>query len=74
MKESTDELGTNQSFIERQKLTESNARSYPRKFPFALKKAKGSWIEDVEGNRYLDFLCGAGTLDRKSTRLNSSHL
>lgn len=62
MKESTDELGTNQSFIERQKLTESNARSYPRKFPFALKKAKGSWIEDVEGNRYLDFLCGAGTL------------
>ncbi len=41
---------------------ESSARSYPRKFPFALKKAKGSWVEDVEGNRYLDFLCGAGTL------------
>lgn len=25
-------------------------------------KAKGSWVEDIEGNKYLDFLCGAGTL------------
>ena len=53
---------TNQYYITRQDSTESNARSYPRKFPFALAKAKGSWIEDVEGNKYLDFLCGAGTL------------
>lgn len=54
--------GTNQYFITRQESTESNARSYPRKFPFALAKASGSWVEDVEGNKYLDFLCGAGTL------------
>ncbi|MCQ2604023.1 MAG: diaminobutyrate--2-oxoglutarate transaminase family protein [Spirochaetia bacterium] len=54
--------GTNQYYITRQDSTESNARSYPRKFPFAIAKAKGSWVEDVEGNRYLDFLCGAGTL------------
>ena len=54
--------GTNQYYITRQDSTESNARSYPRKFPFALAKAKGSWVEDVEGNKYLDFLCGAGTL------------
>ena len=53
---------TNQYYIDRQDKSESNARSYPRKFPFALVKAKGLWIEDVEGNRYLDFLCGAGTL------------
>ena len=53
---------TNEYFISRQSDFESSARSYPRKFPFALKKAKGSWVEDVEGNRYLDFLCGAGTL------------
>ena len=53
---------SNQYYIERQNDFESSARSYPRKFPFALKKAKGSWVEDVEGNRYLDFLCGAGTL------------
>ncbi len=53
---------TNEYFISRQNDFESSARSYPRKFPFALKKAKGSWVEDVEGNKYLDFLCGAGTL------------
>ena len=54
--------GTNQYYITRQETTESNARSYPRKFPIAIAKAKGSWVEDVEGNKYLDFLCGAGTL------------
>ena len=53
---------TNQYYITRQDSTESNARSYPRKFPLALVKAKGSWVEDIEGNKYLDFLCGAGTL------------
>ena len=53
---------TNKYFTDRQSDFESSARSYPRKFPFALRKAKGSWVEDVEGNRYLDFLCGAGTL------------
>lgn len=57
-----EEKGTNQYYITRQDSTESNARSYPRKFPFALAKAKGSWVEDIEGNKYLDFLCGAGTL------------
>ncbi len=56
------EKGTNQYYITRQDSTESNARSYPRKFPFAIAKAKGSRVEDVEGNKYLDFLCGAGTL------------
>jgi len=56
------EKGTNQYYITRQDSKESNARSYPRKFPFAIAKAKGSWVEDVEGNKYLDFLCGAGTL------------
>lgn len=53
---------SNQYYLARQNETESNARSYPRKFPVAIKKAKGSWLEDVEGNKYLDFLCGAGTL------------
>lgn len=53
---------TNRYFTERQNDFESSARSYPRKFPLALAKAKGNWVEDVEGNRYLDFLCGAGTL------------
>jgi len=60
--EVVDKPVTNADYMLRQEQTESNARSYPRKFPFSLVKAKGSWIEDVEGNRYLDFLCGAGTL------------
>jgi diaminobutyrate-2-oxoglutarate transaminase len=53
---------TNQFYLDRQNNTESNARSYPRKFPIAIKQAKGSFLIDVEGNKYLDFLCGAGTL------------
>ncbi len=53
---------TNKYFTDRQNEFESSARSYPRKFPFALKKAKGVTLEDVEGNKYIDFLCGAGTL------------
>ncbi len=57
-----DATSTNKYFTDRQNEFESSARSYPRKFPFALKKAKGVWVEDVEGNKYLDFLCGAGTL------------
>ena len=53
---------TNAEYMSRQEATESNARSYPRKFPCSLVKVRGSWVEDVEGNKYLDFLCGAGTL------------
>ncbi len=56
------QLDLNKTYLDRQNKTESNARSYPRKFPIAIHKAKGSWIEDVQGNSYLDFLCGAGTL------------
>ena len=55
-------MHSNSFFITRQENTESNARSYPRKFPLALEKAHGSWVYDVEGTKYLDFLCGAGTL------------
>ncbi|MBR2254934.1 MAG: diaminobutyrate--2-oxoglutarate transaminase family protein [Candidatus Methanomethylophilaceae archaeon] len=53
---------TNQYYLDRQEACESSARSYPREFPVALAKAKGSWVEDVEGKRYIDFLSGAGTL------------
>ena len=55
-------MHTNKYFTDRQNDFESSARSYPRKFPVALTKAKGSWVEDAEGKKYLDFLCGAGTL------------
>jgi len=46
--------------LDAQEKYESNNRSYPRSFPLAPKKAKGSIIEDVDGNQYMDFfsLCG----------------
>lgn len=48
--------------LARQSQQESNARSYPRRIPLALKRAKGIYVEDVEGRRFIDCLAGAGTL------------
>jgi diaminobutyrate-2-oxoglutarate transaminase len=53
---------TNAHYLERQSRFESNARSYPHKFPIAIKSAQGAWITDVEDRHYLDCLSGAGTL------------
>ncbi|WP_227429408.1 diaminobutyrate--2-oxoglutarate transaminase family protein [Psychrobacter sp. I-STPA6b] len=53
---------SNQVYLKRQDTFESNVRSYPRRLPFAIQSASGVWITDVEGNRYLDCLSGAGTL------------
>ncbi|NWD46487.1 diaminobutyrate--2-oxoglutarate transaminase [Pseudomonas gingeri] len=53
---------TNTDYLVRQSKFESNVRSYPRKLPLAIAKAHGVWVTDVEGNRYLDCLAGAGTL------------
>lgn len=52
----------NEFYLSRQSDRESNARSYPRRFPLALKTAKGCTVTDVEGRSYLDCLAGAGTL------------
>ncbi|CAG8865484.1 Diaminobutyrate--2-oxoglutarate aminotransferase [Pseudomonas fluorescens] len=46
----------------RQQQQESNARSYPRRLPLALKRARGIYVEDVEGREFIDCLAGAGTL------------
>ncbi len=48
--------------LARQSRQESNARSYPRRIPLALKRAKGLYVEDVEGRTFIDCLAGAGTL------------
>jgi diaminobutyrate-2-oxoglutarate transaminase len=48
--------------LARQNRQESNARSYPRRIPLALKRAKGIYVEDVEGRHFIDCLAGAGTL------------
>ena len=55
------ELGTN-ALLERQQARESNARTYPRKLPLALKRGKGIHVEDIEGRVFIDCLAGAGTL------------
>lgn len=41
---------------------ESNARTYNRRFPISVVKAKGLTLTDTLGNEYLDFLGCAGTL------------
>lgn len=46
----------------RQQQQESNARSYPRRIPLVLKRARGIHVEDVEGRQFIDCLAGAGTL------------
>lgn len=42
---------------------ESAVRSYCRSFPVTFAKAEGSWIHDRDGNKYLDFLAGCGSLN-----------
>ena len=42
---------------------ESRARSYPRSVPIALHEGRGATVKDVDGNTYLDFFGGAGTLN-----------
>lgn len=42
---------------------ESQVRSYVRSFPAIFDKAKGSILFDEQGNEYIDFFAGAGTLN-----------
>jgi len=42
---------------------ESEVQSYARSFPRIFNKAQGCYLFDEEGNKYLDFLAGAGTLN-----------
>lgn len=42
---------------------ESDVRSYCRQFPEMFSSAAGAWISTVSGKRYLDLLCGAGSLN-----------
>jgi diaminobutyrate-2-oxoglutarate transaminase len=53
---------TGKYYLDRQAETESNARTYPRKFPVAIRRAEGLYVTGVDGKVYMDCLCGAGTL------------
>ena len=50
------------AYLERQAQVESNARSYPRSFPIAMHRASGVFVEDTQGQLFIDCLAGAGTL------------
>jgi len=42
---------------------ESEVRGYCRSFPAVFASAKGAWMTDDKGGRYLDFFSGAGVLN-----------
>ena len=48
--------------LARQERRESNARVYGRHLPIAVEAAAGSFVRDVDGNVFIDFLTGAGVL------------
>lgn len=49
--------------LETFKKHESNVRGYVRMFPAEFDRAVGSELWDCDGTRYIDFFCGAGTLN-----------
>jgi diaminobutyrate-2-oxoglutarate transaminase len=46
--------------LERQQRFESNARTYPRRIPIAIRSAQGIHVTDTTGRSYIDCLAGAG--------------
>ena len=42
---------------------ESEVRGYVRSFPVVFDVARGSLLYDEQGNRYIDFFAGAGTMN-----------
>jgi 4-aminobutyrate aminotransferase len=42
---------------------ETDAVVYPRYFPIAIAQARGATIEDVDGNRFIDWLAGISVLN-----------
>ncbi|QGR00334.1 aminotransferase class III-fold pyridoxal phosphate-dependent enzyme [Paenibacillus psychroresistens] len=55
-------IETGNEYLQLQNDLESNAKSYPVRFPLVIQKAKGMIITDTEGKQYYDCLAGAGTL------------
>jgi diaminobutyrate-2-oxoglutarate transaminase len=52
-----------QRLLAQQAALESRARSYPRAVPLALAEGRGATVKDVDGNTFIDFFGGAGTLN-----------
>ena len=43
--------------------TESNVRSYCRKFPTEFSHARNAILTDTNGSKYIDFFAGAGAIN-----------
>ncbi|WP_017728881.1 diaminobutyrate--2-oxoglutarate transaminase [Halalkalibacterium ligniniphilum] len=56
------QINVENEYLKLQNEKESNAKSYPRHFPFVINKAKGLIVTDIEGKQFYDCLSGAGTL------------
>jgi len=50
-------------FLEYQFSHEGSAVSYPKGMPMAIRCARGATVEDVDGNKYIDFFGGAGVMN-----------
>ncbi|OLR92360.1 aspartate aminotransferase family protein [Actinokineospora bangkokensis] len=50
------------ALLAEQDRVESGARTYPRSLPIALRRGRGCYVQDLDGNTYLDLLAGAGVL------------
>ncbi len=49
--------------LQKQKRYETQSVVYPDAFPIAIKSADGSVIEDVDGNRFIDWVAGISVLN-----------
>src|SRR5262249_3973754 len=48
--------------LARQAQYESSVRTYPRSLPIAIRRGVGAYVEDLDGNVFIDFLTGAGAV------------
>ena len=48
--------------LQRQKLIEGSALSYPLGLPVAMEEGRGATVKDADGNVFIDFFAGAGVL------------
>lgn len=51
------------ALLEEQARLETDAVGYPHYFPIAPQRAQGSTIEDVDGNRFIDWVAGISVLN-----------
>lgn len=50
-------------FLEEQKKYETKTVTYPNAFPFAIRRAQDSLIEDMDGNVFIDWVSGISVLN-----------